>query len=89
MIPPEEILSPSGESLIILGNLSPFGEVICSLDDKTISPSSEVLNILLDLFHEVQYKNIASRGDKDILHEVPHENIAIKGENDLFHEVQH
>lgn len=40
LIPPEETLIPSDESLISLGNLIPSCEVICSLDDENISPQA-------------------------------------------------
>lgn len=45
MVLHEDTLSPSVESLVILGNLSPFGKIACSLDDKTISLSGKAYDL--------------------------------------------
>lgn len=52
-------LIPPGNNSINLGNLCPYGEVICSLDDEILSPSGEELDLsdgtfikLLDKTHD-------------------------------------
>lgn len=46
LVPPEETINPSSESLISLRNLSPSGKVIGSLADEILSHSGEALGRL-------------------------------------------
>lgn len=75
MVPLNKTISPSGESLISLENLSSLGKVTCSQTDETICPLGEGLNSLF-LF---QHKNIALRGNRDFLHELHHIKYCLKG----------
>lgn len=51
LVPFEETLSPSGQSLVSLGNLSLSSEVIYSLNDETLSPSSVALDVFPQIFY--------------------------------------
>lgn len=60
LVPPEETLSPSSESIVILGNISPLGRIVYSLADEAINLSGEAFNLLGRHFHRALRKDLLS-----------------------------